>query len=283
MVSTASIVCMAISLIIAFGLPIGLYAGLRKRFDLHPVPMLVGAAVFIVFALVLESLLHVVVLRPQADGTIALRDNNPALYVLYGIFAAGVFEETGRFVGFALLKRKFHGVRTAVSYGIGHGGIEAIMLLGMSMISNIVLSLMINFGSHSSTAAPSSTVTALTDTAPWMFLVGGGERVLAVAIQISLSIVVWVAVTRPGHLWMYPLAIVLHAISDLPAAIAQTGHLSIAWTEGLTAVAAICLATYGLWWLRKSLAEERLAVVEPEPLVQLPPPDPAALIPDVTP
>ena len=258
MVPAASILCMAVSAVIAFGLPIGLFLGLRKRLQLQGVPMLVGVAVFIVFALVLEQLLHSIVLRPQADGTIALLTSHPALYVVYGVFAAGVFEETGRFVGFTLLKRNFHGVRTAVSYGIGHGGIEAILLLGMSMISDIVLSVVINTNQSGQLGALVSPAVraALTDTAAPLFLVGGGERILAVAIQLSLSLLVWIAVTHKGRRWLFPLAILLHAVCDLPAAIAQTGHLSVGATEGLTAVAAVALAIFALWWFRRCRAEE---------------------------
>jgi len=250
---------MAISAVIGFGLPIGLFLGFRRRLGFKVVPMLVGAAVFIVFAEILEQALHLVVLHPQADGTIALRADNPALYVVYGIFAAGIFEETGRFVGFTLLKRRYHGVRTAVSYGIGHGGIEAILLLGISMISDIALSVMLNANPHGQLAAamPSAVTTALTGTAPAMFLVGGGERILAIAIQLSLSMLVWVAVTHKGRWWLYPLAIVLHAVCDLPAAIAQTGHLSVGWTKGLTAVAAVALTVFAVSWFRRCLAEER--------------------------
>jgi len=261
---------MAVSAIIGFGLPIGLFFGLRKRLNLQVVPMLVGAAVFMVFAETLEQLLHLIVLHPHADGTIALRDSNPALYVVYGIFAAGIFEETGRFVGFTLLKCRFRGVRTAVSYGIGHGGIEAILLLGVSMLADIGLSVVINANPHGQVAEalPHATLSALTETPPPMFLMGGGERVLAIAIQLSLSILVWVAVTHKGRFWLYPLAIVLHATCDVPAAIAQTGHLSVGLTEGLTAVAAVAVTVYATWWFRKCLAEERLAtdsgaVIEP--------------------
>jgi len=267
MVSVASMVCMAISAIIGFGLPIGLFLGLRKRLRLQVVPMLVGVAVFIVFAEILEQLLHLIVLHPQADGTIALRDNNPALYVLYGIFAAGVFEETGRLIGFTLLKRRYQGVRTAVAYGIGHGGIEAILLLGVSMIADIGLSATLNADPNGQVAnlLPQATISALTGTAPPMFLVGGGERILAIAIQLSLSLLVWIAVTHKWRWWLYPLAIVLHAVCDLPAAIAQTGHLSIGLTEGLTAIAAVAVTAYALGWFRRCRAEEQSPAVSTLP------------------
>lgn len=232
-------------MIISIGLPIGLFLFLRKRMNLKVVPMLVGAVAFVVFALILESLLHQLVLRPDADGTIALL-NNPLLYMLYGCFAAGIFEESARFISFRLLKKKYSGVRTGFSYGIGHGGIEAILLAGLAMLSNIVLSIMMNTGA---TAALGNSpeilagIATLQETDSYLFLVSGIERISAVVIQISLSLLVWFSVNRKGKGWLFPAAIVLHAVIDAPAALMQAGAISsIALVELLVAVAAVVLA-----------------------------------------
>jgi uncharacterized membrane protein YhfC len=48
---------------------------------------MVGTAAFVVFALGLEQLAHLLVLKPAPDGSIALM-NQPFLYVLYVIFTA---------------------------------------------------------------------------------------------------------------------------------------------------------------------------------------------------
>jgi len=206
----------------------------------------------------LESLLHRVVLNPGADGSIELARTSPWLYVAYGALAAGVFEETGRLVGFTVLKRRFQGVRTGVAYGIGHGGIEAILLVGLTMVGNLVVSVVINLGQAD--GVPAAVVTALTGEPSWMFLVGGGERVIAIALQISLSILVWVAVTHPGRRWLFPLAILFHAIGDVPAAMMQAGFLTnVAVVESLTLVITAAIAAYAVMWLRRALAEERLA------------------------
>jgi len=258
MVPTASILGMAVSAVIAIGVPIGLFLVLRKRLDLKVPPMLVGAAVFIVFALVLESLMHRIVLHPGADGTIALAQNNPALYVLYGIFAAGVFEETGRLVGFTLLKKRFHGVRTGVSYGIGHGGIESVLLAGLSLLSAIVISIMINAGIKLPTSLD-ATVTTMTTQPSGLFFVGGVERIFAIGTQISLSIIVWIAVTHKGKFWLFPVAIALHALADLGAALTQVGKWSILATEVYTGVLAAIFVTGAVWLIRRCLNEERLA------------------------
>jgi len=217
---------MGISAVIAIGVPVLLFFIFRKRFGLRVVPVLVGVAAFIVFALILEQLLHLIVLRPDAGGKIALMSSNPLLYVLYGIFAAGVFEETARLVSLSLLKKKYTGIGTGLSYGIGHGGIESVLLLGVTMISNLAVSIMVNTGAAGALPEQIRTqIPLLAGTSPFMFLVGGFERLSAIAIQISLSLLVWYAVSRKGKLWLFPLAIILHAAADLPAGLAQVGFM----------------------------------------------------------
>ncbi len=268
-VSILSILFMAISAVISVGVPIALFLFWRKRFDMNIVPLLVGLAAFVLFALGLEQMLHAVVLRPDAAGNIALR-SNPILYMAYGCFAAGIFEESARFLSFKLLKKKFHGVGTGLSYGIGHGGVEAGLLLGMTMINNIVLAVMINSGTidavknalQGTAAAQFDTqITALTTTQPYMFLVGGAERIFALAIQISLSVLVWYAVNKTGKGWLFPAAIALHALIDAPAALMQTGVLNNVFVvEGIVFACAVLISLLAVFTHRK-LKENSVAVI----------------------
>jgi uncharacterized membrane protein YhfC len=242
MVSQVSIAFMALSLLIAFGLPVALLIAVRLRFKAPIVPALVGAGVFVLFALILEQLLHLVVFNILGFSV----SGSPAVYVVYAILAAGVFEETGRFIAFKLLRKKYSGVETGLAFGIGHGGTEAILLVGLTMISNIVLSLMINSGSVDALGNSEQIalgVDALTDTAPVMFLLGGIERAFAILVQISLSVIVWCSVNHPRKTWLFPVAIALHAMIDLPVALTQTGVIGTMWiTEALIAVCAVGVA-----------------------------------------
>jgi uncharacterized membrane protein YhfC len=232
---------MAVSAVISIGLPILLLIVSMKKFGAKGVPFILGAAVFIVFSLILEQGLHSVALKP--DGIIR---NNAALFVLYGTLAAGVFEETGRFIAFHFLKRKnYSGVANALSYGAGHGGIEAILLAGLTMISNIVLSVIANLGLTSvlgSVPQLDEAINTFATVNPALFLVGGLERIFAITIHISLSVIVWHSVMSE-KVWLFPIAILLHAAIDVPAALAQAGVFSnIVIIEVLVAISAVVLA-----------------------------------------
>ncbi len=67
------------------------------------------------------------------------------LAFLLGLFP-GVFEETGRLIAFKTILRKRTWRETSISYGIGHGGVEVVFAVGLSLISYIVLGSLINSG-----------------------------------------------------------------------------------------------------------------------------------------
>ncbi|MDR1879402.1 MAG: YhfC family intramembrane metalloprotease [Tannerellaceae bacterium] len=261
-VSSLSMLFMALSAVLSIGTPIFLFFFLRKRFSMSATPMLVGMAAFVVFAFILESLVHQLVLQKSPTGEIALK-SQPLLYVLYGIFMAGIFEETARFLSFHLLKKKYSGIGTGISYGIGHGGVEAVLFAGLSMIGNLVFSMVINSGATAMLpeavqgAALEKITTALTDTASYMFLLSGFERIFAITIQISLSVIVFYSVFDKGKRWLFPLAILLHAITDCPAAMMQVGVIkNVFIVEGFALISALLLV-YLAFYTHKKLARLR--------------------------
>lgn len=94
--------------------------------------ILVGAATFLLFALILEKPIQNVLAFPTAMGlpehTVSRFLNaNPVLLALVAGLFPGVFEETGRLIAFKTVLRKRKNKETSISYGIGHGGFEAIL------------------------------------------------------------------------------------------------------------------------------------------------------------
>lgn len=95
-------------------------------------------------------------------------------------------------------------------YGAGHGGIEAAILLSVTMIINAIFALQYNAGTPS-VLGTASTAQQLIDTPSWYFLVGAVERIAAVIIHVSLSVLVWFAAKNGKRFWLFPLAIFLHS------------------------------------------------------------------------
>ena len=193
--------------------------------------VLAGAVTFIVFALILEKSIQNALVFPTTMG---LPDHaasqfinaRPVLWaIVLGLFP-GVFEETGRFVAFSTVLRKRRNRETSISYGIGHGGIEVILVLGINYITYIVYGVMINTGTFQGVIdqvaeqAPFQldAMRALADKlAVFSFAdIGAGmfERVFAFLFHVGSSILVFYAARDKGKLWLYPLAILLHTALD---------------------------------------------------------------------
>ncbi|MDO5111390.1 MAG: YhfC family glutamic-type intramembrane protease [Clostridia bacterium] len=244
----------------SIGVPILLLILWRKKTRAKWSAALWGAVIFVVFVFVLESICHRLVL--VGDGKLPTFMNaNPWVYATYGALAAGVFEETGRFVAFKWLLRKQNSKNTSVMYGIGHGGIESILLAGFSAISSLAFVLSLNaIGADAMLAAAGdqaaslqASIDTLVNTGAAMFYVSGLERMTAIALHISLSVLVFMAVKRKRFI-LYPIAILLHAGVDFFAVLYQQGIISsIAVIEILIAAVTAAIAVYATMLYKKDV------------------------------
>lgn len=256
----STVIWLCVPALFAFALPIGTLLWWRRTRGAKLTPFFIGALVFVVFALVLEPLLHQVCVL--GDNAVARAINaNPYLYMLYGALAAGVFEETGRYVAFRLLLRKqrFPGRDTAVTYGIGHGGIEAVLLLGVTYGLYAAIALFARGGNYFAALALAGgeagdvamMLGRLGQMTPGLCAAAMMERVSAFLLHIALSCFVFLAARDKDQRSWFPFAIALHAIADMPAALYQRGMLPL-WAAELWL---IVFALYALRSARKCYLE----------------------------
>jgi uncharacterized membrane protein YhfC len=128
---------------------------------------------------------------------------------------------------------------TSISYGIGHGGFEAIFLLVFSGIQYLTYMSLINSGQFSTiveqvravsldqVAAVEAIPAALAAMTVSSIGITVMERVSAMLGHVAFSILVFDAARTPKKGWMYPFAIFLHAFLDFFAALYQVGKISV--------------------------------------------------------
>ena len=192
----AGVIC---SVVLSMGVPIALFIAGRVKLKARISSFFIGAGTYLLFAMLLEQQLHVLVI--QFCGLNA--QSRPWLYYVYAALAAAVFEETGRLIAMKFWMKKWLDFPNALMYGIGHGGVEAILIGGLSGISNLVSMLMINSGAMQNTLAalPAesanqtvSQLSALWTTPAPLFFVSGIERISAIILHIGLSLLIYRAV-----------------------------------------------------------------------------------------
>jgi uncharacterized membrane protein YhfC len=248
---------MIVTLLISFGLPIALMILGRVKYkkSFSFIPMLAGILGFFISQILFRLPLIQAILPLMGWYKQFMQSGWP--YVLFLSFTAGLVEEPARFVAFTIMKKRRR-FTDGLSYGIGHGGIEAILLIGMTYISNLVLSMMINSSAlvASSTLLPASVITALTGTSPWIFLAAGIERIFAVSLQIALSLLVLKGFQLHKKALYLTLAIVIHGLANFlalvftqlgKAALPSTPELgSVLFSEGFLLIIGVLLVLCGL-------------------------------------
>lgn len=217
-----TIVCIAVSACLSILVPVALLIGCRVRFGRGLKAAAVGALCFFVSVMVLETLLHQVVfsLFPALPFL-------PAAYVLYGCLASGLFEETARLLGLKWLCRKDPDFVTGLGYGIGHGGFEAVVMVGINLVASLVLVLALNSGADLASGLTQTQIDVFSSTPSTAFLWSGAERLISICLHIALSVLIWMVVTKRISHWFYWVSVGLHALSNAGAALYQCG----VWTS----------------------------------------------------
>ncbi|MBC8732778.1 YhfC family intramembrane metalloprotease [Paraburkholderia sp. UCT2] len=135
----------------------------------------------------------------------------------------------------------------ALSYGLGHGGAEAWMVGVFVQCQWLVLAVLENRGRLGDYLGnlPAEAVMRvhliLASLTPQLAGIFALERVAALVFQIGLSVLMWRGV-RAGSRGILPLAIGVHALIDVPAAMTQARLLPLAAADTIYVVAAVFVA-----------------------------------------
>lgn len=271
--SNGLIAALAIELVFVVALPIALLVRWCRRSHANLLPAVVGMVVFIVFAQMLEQILHYACLLSNNPLSRAIT-GNPWLYALYGGVAAALFEETGRFMGFKYLLRRHPERETAITYGLGHGGYECLALAGLATLSYLVLALFIQSGAvpalmenfnETEAAAVQEVLSQVAAITPSACLWGAVERAAALALHVSLSVLVFASVWQPERGSLYLAAMGLHLAANFPAGLYQAGLLSgprgMAAAELLTIAVSVAAALLARRvWRQLPPTEEKISM-----------------------
>jgi uncharacterized membrane protein YhfC len=212
-----------------------------------------GAIIFLVFQLITRV---PIVLAIQGALAPHLQTSRTLLFGWLAALAltAGLAEEIGRYIGYRWLFREEKTWSRAVMYGLGHGGLESIVLVGgltlLGLINLLALSsvdlatLPLTDEQRELARQQLAAVAAQPD---WLPIVGAWERLWTLPVHVALSVMV-LQVFRRGQMWWLWLAIAMHTVVNLIAvgiapALALQGTAAILIPEVIVMLAGIA----GLW------------------------------------
>ena len=249
-VGTGPMALMLAGIIICFVVPIAVTVIWLVRKKERFTTILVGAATFILFAVILEKPIQNALIFPTMMGlpehaASTFINARPVLWgILLGLFP-GVFEETGRLIAYKTVLKNRKNRETSISHGIGHGGIEQMMspLFSGGLLSCLIYAIMINTGTFGvivdqvKAIAPNQvsilyeqveTAAAFSFSDLGMYLV---ERlVIAFLFHVGASIMVFYASKDKNKFWLYPLAVLLHTMIDGMIGLRMAGVIDLSDT-----------------------------------------------------
>lgn len=212
---------------------------------------LLGFATFILSQLVHIPLLSLLGQGFKAAGIdLTAKPWGVLLNSVYLGMMAGLCEEFARYFGFKLLKDRGKPFKAGFITGIGHGGIESIMV-GVSLLANYFLLKAVSQGGMQLPGLTPEIINSVINMPVYMPLVGAAERIFAIALHLTLSVLVWRAVLLQKKGWLW-LAIGYHALVDAFAVAASQYGVNVFVIEGvlliLTVVNVILLINMHRRW-----------------------------------
>lgn len=249
-ISVSIIITFAAELLFSLALPILALVIWKKKEGTELRPAWIGAAAYFVFGMVLEQLINAAVLGTGSSAVSAFLLGHPWLYAVYGGLSAGILEETARFLVYRTMLKDSVGRENAVTFGIGFGGLECIMVLGLTVLSTLMMSISFNnMGAEAFAAQYANseyqivleTIAEINAISPLSGVMNCVERAAVFALQIELSVLMFGAV-RSQKFWLYPVSILLHSVVGFLAALYQTNVLtSVYLLEVLLVVYAVAV------------------------------------------
>lgn len=212
----------------------------------------IGAAGFLVPQLIIRPL---IIMALSGTGYAAWAEGNPRLYIVVSACYAALLELAGRCAGAGLL-RKDMTFTQALAAGMGHGGIESIILISVSYVNNLVmleilqngqLDAMIAEAAANGTDTAELTAAALAIQAPsaGLFLLAGLERILTMICQACMTVMVFYGFHRKQALSWLLKCFGIHFLIDcisLVNELVDTDYLAYIIIYTLLSIAAVlCL------------------------------------------
>lgn len=247
-ISTVQLVGLGLSGLIALLMPFVFWFVWRKKAHASWIPLIIGVIGYL-FIGTIRGIARAMFLS-------GMQDTPWTYYILQAVFA-GVFEEGGRYLIFrhAIPHRDLY--RDAVSYGIGHGGLESVIVDNGSLLLfyAYIAFLYRTQGMDSLIAAGLSEEESFAilqqaaDSGLFSSLLIVIYDIDSLLLHISLSVLVLTAVHYDNSRKWFWAAIGLHTFADIIPAFNFTGHTSRIETDILILLfdLGVFYLTYRVW------------------------------------
>lgn len=204
-------IAVIINIGVCFGIPFGgLIYLIKKKKSLKP--FFIGAIVFFVSQILLR--IPIINILAQSKGYNILANLYPIIFIFLISLSAGLFEECGRYLGFKYLLKNNRSFNDALIFGLGHGGIEAFLIVGIPILSSL-----------NSIDANTLFMTSI-------------ERISAMTFHIAASVLVMYGINKGRKIYLF-LAIIAHTLFNFVGVSLLSRGVNILIVEAILFIFAI--------------------------------------------
>lgn len=225
------VISLILGIIVCFAVPTAIAFLLRKRAVSPVKAFIIGALTFTVSQMCIRLPIIQVILPKYVWYTVLQLQQ--VKYGLFLGFSAGVAEEIARFIAMKYFMKNSLTMQDGIIFGVGHGGIEAMLIVGTGMINTLyyMCSTGIFVGIVSQTQVFASIA----------------ERVFAVTFHVGASLIVMYGIKAKKSVRYLALAIILHTILDT-FSVVLANVLSLFWMEIIIAAGGLVTLGIGIFF-----------------------------------
>lgn len=242
--SMAAIICMTL---FGIAIPVALAIVWQRKKKLPLVNIFIGASMFALFSIILSIVPKYFLFNEETKiGKTIL--SNAWIYALITGLLAGIFEEVARIVGFKFGMKNETSKKYAISYGIGHGGFEMMILFTFTGYQYYTYASIINAGKFGeildnikktnpeSVAELSKLPEQVASITMLTFILSLLERILIMALQICFSVIIFKVVKASGKKWLIGVAMLGHCVVSMIATLGKVGKINVYLSLGILAI-----------------------------------------------
>ena len=257
MVSISNIIALIVTGVGCFAIPIVAFILVRRKSKNVTGALIAGVFSFVVLQMVIRIPILQIVL-PKMDWFANLPNRSILLYALFLGFTAGLFETTGRYLTLKFFIKEKTSYYAGISHGIGHGGIEAILIVGINTLIYAGYAFLINRGMFDKIVEASAVggsadlvreqmlalKQTLVDGSAGTTLLGLLERFLVFFVHVGLSVMVAEGIVKRRGLLYSLFAIFIHGALDTLAVLLLYANWNPLAMEGVVALFAVGMIVY---------------------------------------
>lgn len=208
--------------VLGFVFPLAVLMAWRLRTRKNLMPALAGAIAFFVFGKLFASVPFMLFVGFEHPISKIIRSNE-IIYALYQGIAAALLEETGRYLAFSYFLTKHKENRqTAITYGIGHAGMESMFVVGWANLQYYMGAVIIGSGEKVAESLPKEMIQDMASMTVSGCVMNTVSSLLLYALQLVLSVIIFQAFRNAViRKRLFGYAVLFHAVFYLPQGLYQ--------------------------------------------------------------